>query len=293
MLRRQRTLLNLLDTAGRSVSATQLQKYLFLLRQETFLESDSAFYDFLPYRFGPFSFSAHRETGALIDYGYIQSSKSGSTTCLTVTSLGAKEAAAVDSDTTRAIRFVLTKSGNASARDLMKDVYKRYSWFASNSEYTELVPSDGQKSKTAKPAVYTMGYEDRSVDGFFNRLLFEGIRTIIDVRANPVSRKFGFARSSLSNIASKLDVEYVHVPELGITSERRKSAETASDFRQLFRYYESQILPEHRNEVDTVASRMMASPSVLICMEREAVDCHRGRLAQRISELTGLAIVHL
>lgn len=293
MLRRQRTVLSLLAVAGRPVNATQIQKYLFLLKQETFLTSDSAFYDFLPYRFGPYSFSAHRETEALIGYGYINEASSGSATPLTLTPLGLIESATVDKDTTRAVRFILSKSGSASTRDLLEDVYNRYPWFASNSEYTDLISADRQKRKAAEPAVYTMGYEDRSVDGFFNALLSEGIGTIIDVRANPVSRKYGFARSAMSGIAKKLGIEYMHVPELGIASEKRKGLQSKADFRQLFKYYESQIIPQQLSKVESVAARMQAGPSVLICMEREAVNCHRGRLAQRISQATGMAAVHL
>jgi uncharacterized protein (DUF488 family) len=42
-----------------------------------------------------------------------------------------------------------------------------------------------------------------------------------------------------------------------------------------------------------VAELMKAMPSVLLCMEREAVNCHRGRLAKRISALSKLDVVHL
>jgi len=131
------------------------------------------------------------------------------------------------------VRFILSKYGSSSARSLMKDVYARYSWFAINSELTDLIPADAPKAKTAPLAVYTMGYEERSVDGFFNSLLEAGVRSIIDTRANPVSRKYGFARSSLSSIANKLGLGYSHFPGLGIPSGRRKNVETNADFRVL------------------------------------------------------------
>jgi uncharacterized protein YwgA len=73
MLRRQRTVLKLLSVADGSVSATQLQKLLFLLWAETFLSRDRAFYEFLPYKFGPYSFAAAREVDSLVAYGYIES----------------------------------------------------------------------------------------------------------------------------------------------------------------------------------------------------------------------------
>jgi hypothetical protein len=293
MLRRQRTILKLLSTAGGSLSATQVQKLLFLLRQESFLRSDSAFYEFVPYKFGPYSFAANREIEALVAYGYLEESSSGASRNLTITSSGKKEGNGVEGDVGRAVLAHFSKYGQMSLRGLMKDVYSRYSWYASNSEVKDLIPVDALKLKTAPVAVYTMGYEDRSIDGFFQKLLRAGIRRVIDVRANPVSRKYGFARSSMSAIAGKLGLDYIHRPELGITSEKRKGVESSSDFQQLFSYYERHILPAKSNEINEVGKLMKASPSVLVCMEKEAVDCHRSRLATRVAAVTGLKTVHL
>src|SRR5579883_3098336 len=130
MLRRQRTILKLLSTAGGSLSATQVQKFLFLLKQETFLRSDSAFYEFLPYKFGPYSFAANRETEALVAYGYVEECSSGASKNLTVTSSGKKEGNAVDGDVGRTILATFSKYGSMTARGLMKDVYSRYPWYA-------------------------------------------------------------------------------------------------------------------------------------------------------------------
>ncbi|HEY1211262.1 MAG TPA: DUF488 domain-containing protein [Terracidiphilus sp.] len=293
MLRRQRTILNILSSAGRPVYATQMQKYLFLLKKETFLGGDSAFYDFVPYRYGPYSFSAHREIESLAVNGYIESHSTTAGISLTATSIGKKEAKRSDSDTTRSAHFIISKYGNVSTRGLMKDVYARYSWFSINSELTNLIPTNAPRAKTAPVAVYTIGYEKRSIDGFLNRLLEIGVHNIIDTRANPISRKYGFARSSLSGIASKLGLEYSHFPGLGIPSVKRNMLKTDAELRKLFRYYESKILPAHKGEIKSVATQMRATPSVLVCMEKEAVDCHRSRLASHIAEMSGMQIVHL
>lgn len=289
MLRRQRTILKLFGTADCPVPATKLQKYAFLLRHETLLGRDSAFYDFLPYKYGPYSFAAQREVEALTAYGYL--SIYGSS--LTLTPLGAREAVNVDSDTARAVLTIVSKYGKIGLQPLLKDVYARYPWYARNSELKELVPCGAKEPKNAPVAVYTIGYEGRSVDGFLDKLLHSGIRRIVDVRANPVSMKFGFAKSSLSGLAAKLGIGYVHCPELGIPSIHRKQAQTKTDFLKLFNYYESQILPAQDNDAAKVAELMKAMPSVLLCMEREAVNCHRGRLANRLSVLNNLDVVHL
>ena len=289
MLRRQRTILKLFSTADCPIPATKFQKYVFLLRQETFLGRDSTFYDFLPYKYGPYSFAAQREIEALTAYGYLALSGS----LLSLTTLGKREAVTVDSDTSRAVLAIVSKYGKIGLQPLLKDVYVRYPWYARNSELQELVPDGVKKPKRAAVAVYTIGYEGRSVDGFLDKLLHVGVRRIIDVRANPVSMKYGFAKSSLSSLAAKLSIGYVHCPQLGIPSSRRKQAHTDTDFRRLFNYYESQILPAQEDDAAKVAELMKVTPSVLLCMEREAANCHRGRLATRIAALNKLDVVHL
>lgn len=290
MLRRQRTILKLLATAGTAVPATQIQKCLFLLRKETFLRDDTAFYEFVPYKFGPYSFAVQREIESLAAYGYIELKCSS----FIATPLGKKEANRVDGDTARAVLVIFSRYGRTPLKSLLKDVYARYPWYAVNSGLDGLAPAGTpKKPKPASPDVYTIGYEDRSVDGFLNQLLQAGIQRIIDVRANPVSRKYGFAGSALARLAGKLGIEYAHCPELGIPSEQRKKVRTPSQFRNLFWYYERQILPAQADEVAKAAGLMKAMPSVLVCMEKEAVDCHRSRLAARIASLTGLKVVHL
>ena len=104
---------------------------------------------------------------------------------------------------------------------------------------------------------------------------------------------YKFAKSSLSSLAAKLGIGYLHCPELGIPSSRRKEAQAETGFMKLFSYYEKQILPAQEDHSMKVAELMKAMPSALLCMEREAVNCHRGRLAKRISALSKLDVVHL
>jgi uncharacterized protein YwgA len=289
MLRRQRTILKLLSTTDGGVSATQLQKYIFLLRKETVLCHDSTFYEFLPYRFGPYSFAAQREIETLTAYGYIQSAGSSHS----ITALGRIEAYRVDADTARAVLTVVSTYGKKPLHNLLKDVYTRYPWFATKSELVDLIPNGIAMPKTAPPAVYTIGYENCSVDGFLNRLIRAGIQRIIDVRSNPVSRKYGFARSTLAGLGAKMGLCYSHFPELGISSDKRKAATTKPDFTELFSFYEQRVLPSRTTEIANVAELMKLTPSVLLCMEKEAADCHRSRLATRIACLTSLGLVHL
>jgi hypothetical protein len=293
MLRRQRTTLALLQEAGQTLSATQLFKLVFLLAEETSLGRGEAFYEFLPHKYGPYSFALNRELEALVSQGYIKEQHSGSTIAYAITPLGTREQRSVESDATRAVRFVYEKYGKLGIQPLLRDVYSRYPWFSTRSELENLIPKDVPKRSVAPPAVYTIGYEERSVDGFFNKLLRVGIRVILDVRANPISRKYGFAKKSLGAISGKLGLIYEHWPQLGISSEKRQGVQTPAEFKQLFGYYDRVILPEVNDDVTRMAEQIKQAPSVLVCMERQAPDCHRSRLAKVLSAASGLSVVDL
>ncbi len=177
MLQRQRTTLALLQEAGQALSATQLFKLVFLLAEETSLGRDGAFYDFLPYKFGPYSFALYRELEALVSQGYMNEQHSGSTNTYSITSLGTREQNAVGSDARRSVRFICEKYGKLGIKQLLRSVYAQYPWYSTRSELDNLVPLDVPKPSIAPPAVYTMGYEERSVDGFFDKLLRVGIQS--------------------------------------------------------------------------------------------------------------------
>ena len=71
MLKRQKVLLALLDGVRRPLSLTSFVKLCFLLREETEVRKDAAFYGFVPYRFGPFSFALYRELEGLGRQSYV------------------------------------------------------------------------------------------------------------------------------------------------------------------------------------------------------------------------------
>ncbi|MCA9049777.1 MAG: hypothetical protein KDA89_13670 [Planctomycetaceae bacterium] len=71
MLKRRKVLLHILRDANRPVSHIELVKAAFLLREESVLANEPSFYDFVPYKFGPFSFALYRELSALVRDGYV------------------------------------------------------------------------------------------------------------------------------------------------------------------------------------------------------------------------------
>jgi uncharacterized protein (DUF488 family) len=192
-----------------------------------------------------------------------------------------------------AIQHVIAQYGSRSQETLLRDVYRRYPWFASKSELTHLVPPGLPDDPKAPAAIYTAGYQMQTVDAFLCRLLRAGITHILDVRANPVSRNYGFAGKTLSRIAEALNITYDHLPQLGIRSEERKALDSSAAYKNLFRRYEQETLKQQCDSLTSVWATMKRQPSVLLCYEADPDFCHRGRLAEALSSLSGLPVVHL
>ena len=124
-------------------------------------------------------------------------------------------------------------------------------------------------------------------------LMRQGIQRLIDVRSNPVSRRYGFHKTTLSQLCKSLDLEYVHRPELGIPPVLRQSLNTHADYESLFAKYDAEILSAKAAEVEEVSQLIQAKPTVLVCMEADPQMCHRSRLAKAISDKSRLPIRHL
>ncbi|MBL9080597.1 MAG: DUF488 domain-containing protein [Planctomycetales bacterium] len=272
----------MLREANRPVSKLELTKWAFVARMETSIGENASFYDFVPYHYGPYSFSLARELGTLADQGYVSESNNewqlGSVT----------DEGTLPAGTHREARQVVARFVGRSTERLIDYVYDSYPIYTVNSRRKQLA-----KRPVAKPAVYTAGYEGLQVDGFLNLLVQNGIRRLIDVRNNPVARRFGFHKSTLTRLCNSLDIEYVHEPELGISSNERQSLNSAADYSTLFRRYEQATLPTRGTEIERVTELMQEKASVLVCMEADPCMCHRTRLAAVVEKKAGLPVVHL
>lgn len=285
MLNRQKAIIEILTRAGRPVTHLQLTKLCFLLRHEFESGGGNAFYDFVPYKFGPFSFALFHEVGKLVDQGYIEEPKTKS---WTVSQEVTADTSRLDKRVKADIDNVLEQFGSLSKNKLIERVYGSHPRFTINSEIKRF-----DRHPKAKEAIFTAGYEGLSIDAFLDLLSRNGIKRIVDVRQNPIARRYGFHKSTLNRLSGNLGIDYKHVPELGIHSELRQNLDEQADRDRLFDRYEATTLAKSQSAIDAVSKDCSEMPSVLVCMEREPCTCHRARLAPFVSERTGLPIEHL
>lgn len=283
MLIRQNILLEMLSLADRPVSKLELVKWAFVFQRETSSGSEPSFYDFVPYHYGPYSFGMAREIEGLTATGYIrESDKAWELGVLSDNRPGLAKSGCDD------VRRVVHRFLRKSVNDVIHYVYHTYPQFTINSKREQLAARP-----IALPAVFTAGYEGLQIDGFLNMLVQNGITRVIDVRNNPVARRFGFHKSTLKRLCGHLEIAYEHVPELGIVSEQRQTLDCLNDYEVLFRRYETTTLVTEKSAIERVAEMIAQKPSVLVCMEADHRCCHRARLANAIGQKTGLPITHL
>ena len=254
------------------------------MRNESDTSGGSAFYDFLPYRFGPFSFALYQELDKLASMNFVQAPSD------TRIMLGeaADNVNGIDRRVEHDIARMVRRFSVFPKNRLIDYVYNGYPSYTYNSELRRLT-----RRPRSKPKVYTAGYEGRSIDAFLNLLLQAGITRLIDVRKNPIARRYGFHKSTLDRLCGKLDINYIHVPTLGIHSEKRRNLDGPDAYQRLFADYEATTLRDESDSINTVVDLVTERSSVLVCMEADHVSCHRSRLAKVVSRRSGLPIHNL
>ena len=262
-------------------------KWSFLLRLAQEKKTGGDFYDFVPYIYGPFSFSLCYEIGVLVREGMLTEPDDRS---WSLTAAGRKGAESFSGKLKESAAATMEKYGRWTETALLDSVYERFPWYTLNSNR---VGKRCAKRPIASPSIFTMGYEGLSVDDFFNRLIRIGVRRIIDVRRNPVSRRFGFHKGTLERMGDKLGIAYVHFPELGIPSEERQALNSREDYVRLFHHYREENLSSARDKVQEVASLQAEEASVLLCAEADPDRCHRTVLAEAVSKINDLPVLHL
>ena len=282
---RQRLLLALVEAFRAPVMHTDFQKFLFLYTREWETEPS---YDFVPYQFGGFSFSSYADKRRLIERGLLADDENH----WTLTDAGRKAILPARELRDRAKRF-------AAGHDLLRgdaliaDQYRRHPYYATRSKIVDRVltsPEDRARVKAAQPSplgpgVVTIGYEGKSLELYLNQLLQDCVTLLCDVRRNPLSRKYGFAKGTLSKACEGVGIRYEHLPELGIASEERKDLVTQADYDALFENYERETLPRQAGALNRIQHWLAEGERVaLTCYEALPCQCHRHCVAEALEK---------
>ena len=165
---RQRQLLSLLDALGGRASTEDFQNLLFLHCQGM---EEPRPYEFVPHGSGPYSFTLHADKRRLAERGLLADDEH-------VWELTEKGRNAMREDSQRKPMAAFAKSHAKLRGDkLAVESYRRFPYYAIQSEMAErLLARDSEsirkiraaRPKAASPGMRTIGYEERSLEGYLN-----------------------------------------------------------------------------------------------------------------------------
>ena len=92
-----------------------------------------------------------------------------------------------------------------------------------------------------------------------------------------------------------MNIQYLHIPGLGINSQLRKNLKTEQDYKNLFSSYEKEILPFGRSELNEIIMNLNTKKRVaLTCFEAEPKMCHRYYISSTLQRKNhNLTIKHI
>ena len=258
----------------------------FFVKAENLISWRKNFLPVHPVSFWSLLIYTQRETDTLIRNGFVERIDKKT---WELTDLGRNQSVKLSKQVTQDIATVTQQYGNLSGSALIEMVYEQYPWFTVNSDFLE---KRREQRPIAEKAIYTAGYEGKPVDEFLNLLMKSGIRRLIDVRYNPISRRYGFHKSTLERLCSSLEIDYQHLQCLGIPGSTRTDLSSMDSYLALFKEYQCGLV-DRREDLQNVISLLKSKPSALVCMEANPQYCHRNVLAQHLMNMVELPVKHL
>jgi len=135
--------------------------------------------------------------------------------------------------------------------------------------------------------VIGVGYEGLDLDGLVSKLRLRGVKTLVDVRLNPISRKRGLSKTALR---TRLDVDgiaYEHLPALGNPRDNREGfgeveGAAATDARNRFK----DLLETDSAHIalDRVLALTETGTVALLCFEADETRCHREQILSALRD---------
>jgi len=126
--------------------------------------------------------------------------------------------------------------------------------------------------------VYTIGHSTRALQELIAALQAHGIRTLVDIRSFPMSRRLPhFNREALEQELQRAGMVYMWMKDLG--GRRKKQRDDSPNLalrNDSFRNYADYMLTEpFQHAVEELLRLAGQAPTAIMCAERVYFRCHR------------------
>lgn len=125
---------------------------------------------------------------------------------------------------------------------------------------------------------YTVGYEGRTADQLIKILLDVGIRSLLDIRHNPISMyRPELSKANLQQAIEGAGLCYVHLRQWGVPREIRARAACTGTRDTIWNWYDEYVVgPFFDRNLHLFMN--LEHPVAMMCVEHDPTECHRHRL---------------
>ena len=142
------------------------------------------------------------------------------------------------------------------------------------------------------PTLFTLGYEGLTIEAFIARLQAAQVKTVMDVRELPLSRKKGFSKTAFCAALATHGIAYLHAPALGCPKPIRNQYKADGNWQTYTRDFLKYIQTQDASLRELVKIAQ-ATPACLVCFEADFSACHRTYVARAARHFGGPTVTHL
>lgn len=127
---------------------------------------------------------------------------------------------------------------------------------------------------------FTLGYTGRKLDELIAAMLGAGVKTLLDIRLNPVSMyRPELSKSNLRASVEASGIAYVHAPDLGVPRDIRAKAIESGTRETIWHWYDEHVVGPRIGRNLHWFLNGFELPAALMCVEIDPHECHRHRLS--------------
>ena len=137
-----------------------------------------------------------------------------------------------------------------------------------------------------KADFFTIGYTGRKLEDIIKTLLMVGVRSLLDIRQNPVSMyRPELSKSNFKIALEKRGINYFHIPELGVPRDIRAKAISHGSRDVIWDWYDQHVASPYLGRNLHHFFNSVEHPVALMCVELDPHECHRHRLCMALEEM--------
>jgi len=145
-----------------------------------------------------------------------------------------------------------------------------------------------EERSAEKANFFTIGYTGRKIEELIAALTANGVRTLVDIRQNPVSMyRPELSKNNLARLVKENGMNYDHFPQLGVPRDIRALAIESGTRDVIWDWYDENVIGTFFGLGRNLHFFLncVEHPVALMCTEIDPQECHRHRLSLALERM--------